>query len=145
MPCGAADWRSTSVFISLPCTRRPVTQVLLGVDDMDVFKGIELKLQAYERLLEEHPEWRGKVVLVQVRGGERHLFGGGETPRVGGWGRHFGGGGGTARGGGWGSTSERGGPRAVTPHRARALHILSVTAVALHQWLHSGIRRLEML
>jgi trehalose 6-phosphate synthase/phosphatase len=43
--------------------------VLLGVDDMDVFKGIELKLQAYERLLEDHPEWRGKVVLVQVRAG----------------------------------------------------------------------------
>jgi trehalose 6-phosphate synthase/phosphatase len=33
---------------------------------MDVFKGIELKLQAFERLLEEHPEWRDKVVLVQV-------------------------------------------------------------------------------
>jgi trehalose 6-phosphate synthase/phosphatase len=42
-------------------------QVLLGVDDLDVFKGIELKLQAFERLLEEHPEWRGKAVLVQVR------------------------------------------------------------------------------
>jgi trehalose 6-phosphate synthase/phosphatase len=41
--------------------------VLLGVDDLDVFKGIELKLQAFERLLEEHPEWRGKAVLVQVR------------------------------------------------------------------------------
>lgn len=47
----------------------PPPQVLLGVDDMDVFKGIELKLQAFERLLEEHPEWRGKVVLVQVRKG----------------------------------------------------------------------------
>jgi trehalose-6-phosphate synthase len=44
-------------------------QVLLGVDDLDVFKGIELKLQAFERLLEEHPEWRGKAVLVQVRRG----------------------------------------------------------------------------
>lgn len=40
---------------------------MLGVDDLDVFKGIELKLQAFERLLEEHPEWRGKAVLVQVR------------------------------------------------------------------------------
>lgn len=46
-------------------------QVLLGVDDLDVFKGIELKLQAFERLLEEHPEWRGKVVLVQVRAAAR--------------------------------------------------------------------------
>nr|AKA43768.1 trehalose-6-phosphate synthase [Dunaliella viridis] len=40
--------------------------VLAGVDDMDSFKGIDLKLQAFERLLEYHAEWRGKVVLVQV-------------------------------------------------------------------------------
>mmetsp|Transcript_2058 Transcript_2058/g.5209 ORF Transcript_2058/g.5209 Transcript_2058/m.5209 type:complete len:929 (+) Transcript_2058:1462-4248(+) len=40
--------------------------VMAGVDDMDSFKGIDLKLQAFERLLEYHPEWRGKVVLVQV-------------------------------------------------------------------------------
>jgi len=40
--------------------------VLVGVDDMDTFKGIELKLQAFEELLDLHPEWRGKLVLVQV-------------------------------------------------------------------------------
>lgn len=40
--------------------------VLVGVDDMDVFKGIELKLQAFALLLEAHPEWRGNAVLVQV-------------------------------------------------------------------------------
>lgn len=40
--------------------------VLLGVDDMDIFKGIGLKLLAMEQLLNEHPEWRGKVVLVQI-------------------------------------------------------------------------------
>mmetsp|Transcript_7436 Transcript_7436/g.16134 ORF Transcript_7436/g.16134 Transcript_7436/m.16134 type:complete len:857 (+) Transcript_7436:209-2779(+) len=40
--------------------------VMVGVDDMDVFKGIELKLQALERLLEYHSEWRGKLVLVQI-------------------------------------------------------------------------------
>lgn len=38
----------------------------LGVDDMDVFKGIELRLQAFERLLERHPEFHGQLVLVQV-------------------------------------------------------------------------------
>lgn len=38
---------------------------------MDVFKGIELKLLALERLLDMHPEWRGKLVLVQVDGHER--------------------------------------------------------------------------
>lgn len=41
-------------------------KVLIGVDDMDLFKGIELKLLALERVLELHPEWRGKLVLVQV-------------------------------------------------------------------------------
>ncbi|MCO5552000.1 hypothetical protein L7F22_005508 [Adiantum nelumboides] len=40
--------------------------VLLGVDDMDIFKGIGLKLLAMEQLLMEHTECRGKVVLVQI-------------------------------------------------------------------------------
>uniref|UniRef100_A0A7N0TGG8 alpha,alpha-trehalose-phosphate synthase (UDP-forming) n=1 Tax=Kalanchoe fedtschenkoi TaxID=63787 RepID=A0A7N0TGG8_KALFE len=40
--------------------------MLLGVDDMDIFKGISLKLLAMERLLVQHPEWQGKVVLVQI-------------------------------------------------------------------------------
>jgi trehalose-6-phosphate synthase len=45
--------------------------VLIGVDDMDVFKGIELKLAAFEQVLEQHPEWRGKLVLVQVTSAPR--------------------------------------------------------------------------
>ncbi|XP_038986084.1 alpha,alpha-trehalose-phosphate synthase [UDP-forming] 6-like isoform X2 [Phoenix dactylifera] len=40
--------------------------MLLGVDDMDIFKGISLKLLAMEELLKQHAEWRGKVVLVQI-------------------------------------------------------------------------------
>ncbi|KAJ7953426.1 Trehalose-6-phosphate synthase [Quillaja saponaria] len=40
--------------------------VLLGVDDMDIFKGISLKLLALEQLLIQHPDKRGKVVLVQI-------------------------------------------------------------------------------
>ncbi|KAF8688342.1 hypothetical protein HU200_042303 [Digitaria exilis] len=40
--------------------------LLLGVDDMDIFKGISLKLLAFEQLLLQHPEWRGRVVLVQI-------------------------------------------------------------------------------
>jgi trehalose 6-phosphate synthase/phosphatase len=40
--------------------------VLLGVDDMDIFKGISLKLLAFEQFLIQHPEKRGKVVLVQI-------------------------------------------------------------------------------
>uniref|UniRef100_A0A7N0U5I1 alpha,alpha-trehalose-phosphate synthase (UDP-forming) n=1 Tax=Kalanchoe fedtschenkoi TaxID=63787 RepID=A0A7N0U5I1_KALFE len=40
--------------------------VMLGVDDLDIFKGISLKLLALEQLLIHHPEKRGKVVLVQI-------------------------------------------------------------------------------
>ncbi|KAI4369925.1 hypothetical protein MLD38_018318 [Melastoma candidum] len=40
--------------------------VMLGVDDMDIFKGISLKLLAMEQLLLQHPEVHGKVVLVQI-------------------------------------------------------------------------------
>eukprot|EP00850_Spirogloea_muscicola_P006686 SM000032S12070 [mRNA] locus=s32:310974:316101:- [translate_table: standard] len=40
--------------------------VLLGVDDMDIFKGIGLKLLAMEQLLRQHTEWQGKAVLVQI-------------------------------------------------------------------------------
>ncbi|KAH7688210.1 trehalose 6-phosphate synthase/phosphatase protein [Dioscorea alata] len=40
--------------------------VLLGIDDMDVLKGIGLKFLAMERLLEDHPSLRDKVVFVQI-------------------------------------------------------------------------------
>ncbi|KAK4484538.1 hypothetical protein RD792_007122 [Penstemon davidsonii] len=40
--------------------------VLLGVDDMDIFKGINLKLLAMEHMLQQHPNWRGEAVLVQI-------------------------------------------------------------------------------
>lgn len=40
--------------------------VLLGVDDVDIFKGISLKLLAMEQLLKEHEDLVGKVVLVQI-------------------------------------------------------------------------------
>lgn len=40
--------------------------VFLGVDDMDVFKGINLKLLAMEQMLKVHPSWQGRAVLVQI-------------------------------------------------------------------------------
>ncbi|KAG6473023.1 probable alpha,alpha-trehalose-phosphate synthase [UDP-forming] 7 [Zingiber officinale] len=40
--------------------------VLLGVDDMDIFKGIHLKILAFEQMLQLHLEWRGRAVLVQI-------------------------------------------------------------------------------
>ncbi|XP_004228746.1 alpha,alpha-trehalose-phosphate synthase [UDP-forming] 6 [Solanum lycopersicum] len=63
--------------LSLPETEAKVAELvqqynhqgrtlLLGVDDMDIFKGISLKLLAMEQLLLQHPEKQGKVVLVQI-------------------------------------------------------------------------------
>ncbi|KAK4286068.1 hypothetical protein QN277_002679 [Acacia crassicarpa] len=53
--------------------------VLLGVDDMDVFKGIDLKILAMEQMLSQHPRWQGRAVLVQIvspaRGIGMHLEG----------------------------------------------------------------------
>ncbi|ONK55399.1 uncharacterized protein A4U43_UnF3830 [Asparagus officinalis] len=40
--------------------------IFLGVDDMDIFKGINLKLLAFEQLLKLHPKWQGRAVLVQI-------------------------------------------------------------------------------
>lgn len=40
--------------------------VLLGVDDMDIFKGVNLKILAMEQMLKQHPKWQGKAVLVQI-------------------------------------------------------------------------------
>jgi trehalose 6-phosphate synthase/phosphatase len=42
------------------------TQLLLGVDRLDYTKGIPRRLLAFERLLERHPELRGRVRLIQV-------------------------------------------------------------------------------
>lgn len=41
-------------------------RLIIGADDMDIFKGISLKLLAMEQLLLQNQELRGKVVLVQI-------------------------------------------------------------------------------
>jgi trehalose 6-phosphate synthase/phosphatase len=41
-------------------------RVILGVDRLDYTKGIPDRIRAFERLLETHPQYRGKVVLVQL-------------------------------------------------------------------------------
>jgi trehalose 6-phosphate synthase/phosphatase len=41
-------------------------RVVLGVDRLDATKGLPQKLLAFERLLQQKPEWRGKAVLIQV-------------------------------------------------------------------------------
>ncbi len=41
-------------------------RILLGVDRLDYIKGVPHKLMAIERLLSSHPEWKDKIVLVQI-------------------------------------------------------------------------------
>jgi trehalose 6-phosphate synthase len=41
-------------------------KIVVGVDRLDYIKGVPQKLHAFEVFLSEHPEWIGKVVLVQV-------------------------------------------------------------------------------
>lgn len=76
LPVGIDMGQLQSV-LSLPETEAKVSDLrkqfgekdrilLLGVDDMDIFKGISLKLLALEHLLNQHPELQGKVVLVQI-------------------------------------------------------------------------------
>lgn len=41
-------------------------QIIVGRDRLDSVRGVAQKLQAFERFLEMYPEWREKVVLIQV-------------------------------------------------------------------------------
>ncbi|GLU21586.1 hypothetical protein SLE2022_377180 [Rubroshorea leprosula] len=74
LPVGVHMGRLESV-LNLPSTAAKIKEIqqqfegkilILGVDDMDIFKGISLKLLAVEHLLKEHPGLHGKVVLVQI-------------------------------------------------------------------------------
>ncbi|CAM0954574.1 unnamed protein product [Alopecurus aequalis] len=74
MPVGIHMGQLQSV-LRLPEMQRKVAElrqqfegkaVLLGMDDMDIFKGINLKLLAFEYMLKMHPKWQGRAVLVQI-------------------------------------------------------------------------------
>ncbi|KAL7091631.1 hypothetical protein ACP275_12G117500 [Erythranthe tilingii] len=74
LPVGIHMGRLKSV-LNLPSTCNKVKEIqeqfkgkklILGVDDMDIFKGISLKLLAFEQLLIQHKELHGKLVLVQI-------------------------------------------------------------------------------
>jgi trehalose 6-phosphate synthase/phosphatase len=40
--------------------------VVVALDRLEILRGVYWKLLAWERLLQEHPEWRGKICLIQV-------------------------------------------------------------------------------
>jgi len=41
-------------------------KLILGVDRLDYTKGIPERLEAFDRLLDSHPEYQGKVKLIQI-------------------------------------------------------------------------------
>lgn len=41
-------------------------KIIVGIDRLDYIKGMPQKLQGIETFLEEHPEWIGRVVLIQI-------------------------------------------------------------------------------
>ncbi|KZT24858.1 glycosyltransferase family 20 protein [Neolentinus lepideus HHB14362 ss-1] len=41
-------------------------KIIVGRDKLDVVKGVVQKLRAFNKLLTDYPEWRGRVVLIQV-------------------------------------------------------------------------------
>ncbi|KAI3498649.1 hypothetical protein L1887_34426 [Cichorium endivia] len=51
--------------------------ILLGVDDLDTFKGVNLKVLAMEQMLKSHRSWIGRAILIQIlnpaRGKGRHV------------------------------------------------------------------------
>ncbi|KAI3985812.1 hypothetical protein MKX01_026598 [Papaver californicum] len=74
LPVGVHMGRLQSV-LNLSSTRMKVKEIqeqfkgkkiIVGVDDMDIFKGISLKLLAMEQLLQQHTELQGQLVLVQI-------------------------------------------------------------------------------
>jgi alpha,alpha-trehalose-phosphate synthase [UDP-forming] len=49
--------------------------VVLGVDRLDYTKGIDIRLRAFETLLERRPDLRGRIVMVQVAVPSREAVG----------------------------------------------------------------------
>lgn len=41
-------------------------KIIIGRDKLDVVRGVVQKLQAFHKFLEEWPEWRDRVVLIQI-------------------------------------------------------------------------------
>ncbi|MDD3643434.1 MAG: trehalose-6-phosphate synthase [Candidatus Krumholzibacteria bacterium] len=44
----------------------PEGKIVLGVDRLDYTKGIRYRLRAFDHLLREHPDLRGRITLVQI-------------------------------------------------------------------------------
>ncbi|KIJ95058.1 glycosyltransferase family 20 protein [Laccaria amethystina LaAM-08-1] len=47
-------------------------KIIVGRDKLDVVKGVIQKLRAFEKLLQDYPEWIGNVVMIQVTSPAHH-------------------------------------------------------------------------
>jgi trehalose 6-phosphate synthase/phosphatase len=75
LPIGIAPQQFNDLLTKGAGTRKQITElkqrfgyckILLGVDRLDYTKGIPERLRAYRKFLLDYPEWRGRVVLIQV-------------------------------------------------------------------------------
>ncbi|GAM26721.1 hypothetical protein SAMD00019534_098960 [Acytostelium subglobosum LB1] len=41
-------------------------KIIIGIDRLDYIKGLPQKLEAMEKLFQKYPQWKGKLVLIQV-------------------------------------------------------------------------------
>jgi trehalose 6-phosphate synthase/phosphatase len=74
-PIGINAARTAQIAFNDPATEEKVRgireiysdkKIIVGRDRLDSVRGVAQKLQAFEMFLERYPEWRGKVVLIQV-------------------------------------------------------------------------------
>ena len=75
LPIGIAPHQFNDLLTKGAGTRKQISElrqrfgyckILLGVDRLDYTKGIPERLRAYRKFLLDYPEWRGKVLLIQV-------------------------------------------------------------------------------
>jgi trehalose 6-phosphate synthase/phosphatase len=67
MPIGIPYERFVKLAEEAPRVIKPTTEsVILGVERLDYTKGLIHRLQAFEKLLEDHPEYKEKVNFMQI-------------------------------------------------------------------------------
>jgi trehalose 6-phosphate synthase len=81
-PIGS-DPDAFAAFADLPATRKSMRmlrnslagrRLILGVDRLDYTKGLPQRIEAFERLLETHPEYRRRVMFLQVAPPSREMI-----------------------------------------------------------------------
>ena len=82
LPIGIAPEEFNNLLLKNEHTKKQLHQlrqtcryrkIILGVDRLDYTKGLPERLRAYRKFLRDCPEWRGKVVLIQVAVPSREL------------------------------------------------------------------------